>query len=408
MKTVLSPVQALGVYTACALLAQTGLAQGQKPKPPHYTITDLGPAGNSPGQPLTLRNNGLISWELGVSDSTWHAVLEFHGTRVDLAKTGGLGGPNSAAFGVNERGQAAGEAETGEFDPNKEDFCGFGTGRVCRAFAWQNGIMSALPPWRDPSGAAGRNAIAEAINIHGQAAGVAENTTLDSTCPPFDPTAGQFQRYQFKPVVWEYGNILQLPTFGIDASGKPFNDPDGLVFDMNDSGQAAGVTGTCSGMTQVGTYLHGAHATLWQNGTVTDLGNLGAAGPGFGSLGKKINKWGQVVGVSGTPGGAFHAFYWSPETAMQDLGTLDGDFASVGLGINDAGDTTGLSLNANGPRAFVRPKGGSMVDLNAAGNPDSGLFLLTACSINSRGEIIGFAVDGKGSLHGYLATPSEQ
>jgi hypothetical protein len=31
--------------------------------------------------------------------------------------------------------------------------------------------------------------------------------------------------------------------------------------------------------------------------------------------------------------------------------------------------------------------------------------LLTACSINARGEITGFAVDSTGNLHGYLALP---
>ncbi len=35
----------------------------------------------------------------------------------------------------------------------------------------------------------------------------------------------------------------------------------------------------------------------------------------------------------------------------------------------------------------------------------SSLYLLTACSVNARGEIIGFAVDHKGNLHGYLAVP---
>jgi hypothetical protein len=45
-----------------------------------------------------------------------------------------------------------------------------------------------------------------------------------------------------------------------------------------------------------------------------------------------------------------------------------------------------------------------MVDLNSLA-PDSPLYLFTACSINSRGEIIGLALDADGNFHGYLATP---
>jgi hypothetical protein len=46
-----------------------------------------------------------------------------------------------------------------------------------------------------------------------------------------------------------------------------------------------------------------------------------------------------------------------------------------------------------------------MTDLNQLIPAASALYLLTACSINARGEIIGFAADANGNLHGYLATP---
>jgi hypothetical protein len=50
-------------------------------------------------------------------------------------------------------------------------------------------------------------------------------------------------------------------------------------------------------------------------------------------------------------------------------------------------------------------RGGMMTDLNQLIPAASALYLLTACSVNARGEIIGFAVDHKGNLHGYLAAP---
>ena len=42
--------------------------------------------------------------------------------------------------------------------------------------------------------------------------------------------------------------------------------------------------------------------------------------------------------------------------------------------------------------------------MNSTGSP---LFLFDACSINSRGEIIGIATNAAGEAHGYLASPSK-
>jgi probable HAF family extracellular repeat protein len=380
-----------------------------------YTVTDLGLVGPSPG-PLVITKDGLIAESVAVSNG-WHAAISFLGkTPVDLAKAGGLGGPNSAAFGVNEFGQAAGEAETAE--SSSEDFCAYGTQHVCAAFVWQNGLMRALPLLKDENGVTGRNAGAKGINIWGQVGGVAENTTVDSTCPPYDPALFQYQTYQEKPVIWANGKIRELPTSGTDSKGNAFHDPDGVVFRINDSGQAVGATGTCAGFTF--SYVNGLHATLWQNGSVIDLGNLGGTGPqpplGSGNLAYYVNTSGQVVGTSGTSGGLQHAFFWSPETLIQDVGTITGDVASVGLSISDLGDMGGVSFPAGSleavptasPRAFIRPKGGKMMDLNSLIPADSELYLFSTCSINSRGEIIGLAFDTQGNFHGYLATPTDR
>ena len=79
---------------------------------------------------------------------------------------------------------------------------------------------------------------------------------------------------------------------------------------------------------------------------------------------------------------------------------------SIGLGLNDSGIATGISANADFSmlRAFIW-RGGVMTDLNKLIPATSSLYLLTACSINARGEIIGFAADAAGDLHAYLATP---
>src|SRR5579863_766036 len=115
----------------------------------------------------------------------------------------------------------------------------------------------------------------------------------------------------------------------------------------------------------------------------------------------------EVVGSSDLTGDTtFHAFLWTRKTGMQDLGTLPGDVASNSISINDAGSVVGVSLDAKfNPRAFLWQKG-KMTDLNTMIAGDSPLYLMTGCSINSRGEITGLGMTHSGEIHTYLATPA--
>ena len=90
---------------------------------------------------------------------------------------------------------------------------------------------------------------------------------------------------------------------------------------------------------------------------------------------------------------------------MRDLGTLPADYASLALGINEAGEVVGASLDADfNPRAMLWKKG-VMADLNTLIPTSSALYLLLANSINSSGAITGLAVTSSGELHGFLAKP---
>ena len=107
-----------------------------------------------------------------------------------------------------------------------------------------------------------------------------------------------------------------------------------------------------------------------------------------------ISNQGQVVGFSDLPGDAsFHAFLWTEDKGMQDLGTLPGDVFSGGDGNNDKGQVVGFSCNADFSicRAFLW-QNGTMTDLNTL-IPASPLSLFEAFGINSRGEITGVAID---------------
>ena len=359
----------------------------------HYTITDLGPVGPAPGQPYVMADNGLLSGAAAASDGTMHAVLWYGGNKADLGSPG-LGGMNSIGFAVNNMGQVVGAAESVLADTNGEDFCGFqaggfpSQGAKCRPFLWQYGVMTQLPTL------GGANGQASWINNRGEIVGTAETATVDPHCPAAGP-----QKFQFKPVIWENGQIEALPTFGSDQNG--------YAFSINDSGQAAGASGDCTVLQGGGTYLQARHALLWQTGGVTDLGSLGGTGLGMGIVALGINNQGQVAGASDLAGDkTFHAFLWSRNTGMEDLGTLPGDVSSGALAVSDAGEVVGASFDKEfNLTAFVRQPGGAMTDLNTLIPANSPLFLVLACSINSSGYIAGVGITGAGEAHAFLATP---
>jgi probable HAF family extracellular repeat protein len=386
----------------------------QAQNPPRYTVTDLGPVGPPPGQPFVISGNGLVSGEVVLAnpanpaESVSHAVLWIRNKMTDIS-TPGLGGPNSAAFGVNIWGQAVGQADTEVPDPNGEDFCGSAalslthSGNTCEPFIWQHGVMTPLPRLRNSDGAQGNNGLAFQINDFGAAVGTAEDALLDSTCPG-PPTSPQ--TIEFKPVIWSQPfpwakpAIRELQTFS--------GDPDGVALAINNLGQIVGSSGTCGMFNSIELFnLLPLHALLWENGTVIDLGSLGGDGKFAGIYATGLNNSGQVVGVSDTTGDAsFHGFLWQ-KGHITDLGTLPGDAFSVTTSIGDNGMVLGASIDASFTPRAVLWRNGTPTDLNTLVPASSTLALQTACSITAKGEIIGFAVV-KGTTtdyHAYLATP---
>jgi probable HAF family extracellular repeat protein len=221
---------------------------------------------------------------------------------------------------------------------------------------------------------------AQAINNQGQVTGAAENSTLDSSCPP------DLAYNQFIPVTWWNRRIHVLPLIA--------GDLDGAGFGMNDSGQVVGATGDC---------LHNFHATLWHDGRVTDLGNLGGSS---GNQAFDINDGGQVVGNSRLPDGTIHGFRWQ-HGVMTDVGALPAFAYSFATGINDKGQVSGNSCAIDFSRcsAFIW-QNGVMTDFNTLIPAGSPLVLLQARSINSRGEAAGYALHvATGEIHAFLATP---
>jgi probable HAF family extracellular repeat protein len=366
---------ATALFAALAIsLPLDAQSQTERHKSPiRYTVTDLGLAADQVGG---INNKGWLNYTATHPDGTLHATFWKKGRKIDL---GTLGGPNSSAFaGPSEKGQVVGKAETSTPDPLGEDFCLYRTNLICRGFVWQNGEMTPLTTL------GGNNSWANDINNRGQVVGQTENSTRDSTC-------SLPQVLQTLPVIWEEGQIRELPTVG--------GDPDGAAFAINDNGEAVGATANCT------TALH---AVLWRkDGSVIDLGNLGGA---MNNAAQDINSRGQVVGFSDLTGDTtIQAFLWTEDTGMQNIGTLPGGFSSFAFSINEQGQVVGGSTYANGGlRAFLR-QDGIMIDLNMVIPPSFPFVLIEAFDINDRGEIVGLANDpNTDENHAFLAIPCDE
>jgi probable HAF family extracellular repeat protein len=345
-----------------------------------YAITVLGTLGGTFGYAGAINNRGNVAGNSTLTgDQVVHAFLWRKGLFTDL---GTLGGPNSLtsnpANGVNDGGAVSGYSETSTPDPNGEDVCGIGTHLICLPFVWHRGVMTALPLL------GGNNGQANEINNRGQIVGGAETPNPDPTCSLFF--------LQVEAVLWENGNVQELPPLP--------GDPDGIAGGINDKGQVAGTTGCGTGT---------LHAVLWPNGPnggVIDLGNLG----GTVNIAGDINNKTQVVGQADVPGGTHHAFLWQ-DGVMTDLGALPGLPTSFALSINNQGQVVGVSQDANGNNSSSVPflwQNGVMTDLNTLIPPGSPLFLQEAESINDRGQIAGFGLLSNGEQRGFLLTPCDE
>ena len=171
----------LGVVASLATVAAPA-AQAPGCAMPQYSVTDLGVLGT--GTNSSAFDMSSIGWVAGssnlVPNGPQHAFLWYGaGPLKDL---GTLGGPNSGADGPNLYGEAAVGSELATADPDKEDFCAFGTHLVCRGAIWRYGKLTPLPNLPG-----GRNGNAFGVNNLGQLVGFSENGVRDSTCATGTP-----------------------------------------------------------------------------------------------------------------------------------------------------------------------------------------------------------------------------
>jgi probable HAF family extracellular repeat protein len=392
----LAYIAVVTLFAALMVPVQVVQAQSKK-QPPKYYVFNLGtaPFGGVP-EPVGINDLGWISGGDNLASNTSvHAVL-WVGVPMDL---GTLGGPNSNISWPNHStaGEVVGIAETAAQNPLGEAWsCSaffFGPdGYVCNGFAWQDGVMTALPPF--PGGI---DSYAAGVNNKGQVVGWAENGVHDPTCndvPPFN------QVLQFEAAIWgpRQNQMTQLPPLA--------PDPDSAATAINNKGQVVGISGLCSNA------VGGAsaeHALLWENGVPTDLGNIG--GQAWNTP-ISINNQGEIVGfgnISGDENAPENpaAFIWSPANKMQEIPPYGTDTNNAAFDINEKGQVVGNSFNvtANTSRATLW-QDNTLNDLNTLVIQPTSLYLTLAQGINDAGEITGTAIDtATNETVGFLAVP---
>jgi probable HAF family extracellular repeat protein len=310
---------------------------------------------NEKGEVVGVSDNGIIDPIIGYTQI--RAVVWKDRQILDL---GTMGGYESAAITLNNRGQVVGFALNATPDPFSMFYLPSAAGTQTRAFLWDE--RSGM---QDLGTLGGPDAQAGFINERGQIAGASYTnfTPNDTTGVP-----------TLDPFLWRGGKMVDLGTLGGTV---------GFPNALNNRGQVVGQSNLAGDQTY--------HPFLWTNSEpMQDLGTLG----GNNAAATAINDAGEVIGSSDLPGGqASHAFLWTKKEGITDLGTVYGDACSDPGAINSAGQIAGASRGCDySDQEAVLWENGEAIDLNTLVPLGSPMYLTRALTINDRGEIGGLGV----------------
>ena len=288
---------------------------------------------------------------------------------------------------LNNRGEVVGTA--------------FSTSGGQHAFRWRDGEFTDLHDVIAPGAAA---TFAQNINDFGTIIGIINTNQGFSlrgtqvtavTVVPGETTVNP-------SVINDRGQLVVFSSGGAQ-SGDFFVDgqnaellpglPDGiggdLPLELNDRGAVVGSAFTAD-LTR--------HATLWQNGTLTDLGVPAGEQE---SIGRDVNNFNRVAGA------VSDAFFFGTAATWQNgtwtlLPAIEPGARSNADSINDVGVVVGESFPPNATRSFATLwfNGHAFVleNLVSASDPLKPFVRLDSASfVNLRGDILALGVDSRGS-----------
>ncbi len=297
-------------------------------------LTDLGTFGGNQSSANAVNNRGQVAGEAlnPIPDPFTGVFLIPGATQVHafrwtksqgMLDLGTLGGTDSAALFINDRGQINGWSFT---NTTVNSSTGAPT---MDPFLWEDGRMMDLGTL---GGTFGKSF---SLNNRGQVVGFS-HMAGDQSCHPF---------------LWDKkGGMRDLGTLGGDS---------GQAFFVNDKGEVVGVA-NLPGALGCDQFNTPEHAFLWKNGVMTDLGSPDGDPCSFASA---INSKHQIVGFgsdcqSNFSSTTFHAFLSEDGEPIADLNTLIPPNPNLQLNwaayINDAGEIAAVGSFSNGDiRAFV-------------------------------------------------------
>ncbi len=310
-----------------------------------------------------VSENGEIDPQTGFPEVI--AVAWLDGNIISL---GTLGGTQSATSGtVSNRGEIVGGALNEIADPFANDFSQFfmfvPATTQCHAFLWHRGNM------RDLGTLGGPDSIASSVNDRGQVSGQSYTNSIPNpvtkfpTLDPFFWEDGQMIDLgtlggNFGVADWmnDRGQVVGGSDLKGDTTGHPYlSDQGGQMQDLGtlggDNGEAFSINdaGVVVGRADLpGSGAH--HAFLWKRGHKME--DLGVPQGDTCSTALSVNIHNQVVGDSGVCGVGGHAFLWEnggPMVSLQrlvipgsELQVTDADF------INDRGEIACIGTVADG------------------------------------------------------------
>ena len=338
-------IAASAVLIACVFASVLSLvanadATASHRHPRSYSITDLGTLGGSDSSASAINNRGqIVGSSTRSGDPTLHAFRYSAGRMTDL-----LPGPTrSFAADINNRGQVVGTLGD-------------------RAFLYRRGQVTDI-------GLGGATSFATANNDRGDVVGQSD---LPGGNPPLT------HAFLYRP-----GQTTDLtPTLPTEIFAQ-FS----TATDINDRADVIGWFSPVDFFDPV--------PFLWRRGTLTNLSPVLPLPGELIAFANGLNNAGEIVGYS-------HNLDTNENHAVL---LSRGHSISLGLGaassINDRGQVVG-----SGPGGAFLYQRGTRIELNSVLPAGSGWELSSAADINDRSQIVGTGIHN-GSFHAFLLSPSK-